>query len=234
EDQRFFEHRGVDPRGIARAIWVNLTSGRVVQGGSTLTQQLMKNFFLTEERSLGRKLREAVMAVVAERRYSKRQILENYLNEIYLGQNGAQGVFGVWEASRFYFRKDPSALTLSECALLAGLLTGPSYYSPHRHPDRALQRRNNVLRLMFDRGLISQGELDDALAQPLGVAPMASGGTNVHAPYFIDYLRQELAQSYTTDVLTSEGLSIFTGLDPQLQVAAEADLDRGLSELEKK
>jgi len=234
EDQRFFEHHGVDPRGILRAFWVNLTSGRVVQGGSTLTQQLMKNFFLSEERSMSRKLREALMAVVAERHYSKREILENYLNEIYLGQNGAQGIFGVWEASRFHFRKDPSALTLPECALIAGLLTGPSYYSPLRHPERALQRRNNVLRLMFDRGLISQGELDEALAAPLGVAPVQPGSTNVRAPYFIDYLRQELAATYPADVLASEGLSIFTGLDPQMQLAAETAVERGIADLEKR
>lgn len=234
EDQRFFEHHGVDPRGIARAFWVNLTSGRVVQGGSTLTQQLMKNFFLSDERSLKRKLREAVMAIVAEQHYSKRQILENYLNEIYLGQNGAQGVFGVSEAARFYFRKDPSALTLPECALIAGLLTGPSYYSPFRHPERALPRRNNVLQLMYERGLISKGELDEALAAPLGVSAAPAGGTNLRAPYFIDYLRQELAESYSPDVLTGEGLMIFTGLDPEMQSAAEEALDRGLAELEKR
>lgn len=234
EDQRFFDHHGVDPHGIARAMWVNLTSGRVVQGGSTLTQQLMKNFFLTEERSMGRKLREAVMAVVAERHYTKREILENYLNEIYLGQNGAQGIFGVWEAARFYFRKEPSALTLPECALIAGLLTGPSYYSPQRHPDRALQRRNNVLRLMYDRGLISEGELQDALPSPLGVSPPQADSPNTRAPYFVDFLRKELADTYASDVLTGEGLNIFTGLDTEKQLAAESAVQKGLADLEKK
>lgn len=234
EDQRFFEHAGVDPRGIVRAMWVNVTSGRVVQGGSTLTQQLMKNFFLSDERSLGRKLREAVMAIVAERRYSKRQILENYLNEIYLGQSGAQGIFGVWEASRFYFRKEPGALTLPECALIAGLLTGPSHYSPFRHPERARERRNRVLDLMFQRGLISAGELEDALAAPLGVGAEPAGGGSVVAPYFVDYLRAELAAVYPIEILAGEGLGIFTGLDPGLQRAAEIALEKGLAELERR
>jgi len=231
EDQRFFEHGGIDPRGVLRALWVNLSTGRVVQGGSTLTQQLMKNFFLSEDRNLERKLREALMAILAERRYSKRQILENYLNEIYLGQNGAQGIFGVWEASRFYFRKEPSALSLAECALIAGLLTGPNHYSPHRQPERAKQRRDSVLRLMFDRGLVSDGELEAALAAPLGVSPPGSVGASTRAPYFVDYLRAELASTYPNEILTGEGLSIFTGLDPQMQAAAEEAVEGGLAEL---
>ena len=231
EDQRFFGHAGIDPRGIARAFVANLAAGRVVQGGSTLTQQLMKNFFLTEERTTGRKLREALMAVVAERRYSKRQILENYLNEIYLGQNGAQGIFGVWEASRFYFRKEPNALTVPECALLAGLLTGPNYYNPYRHPDRARQRRDNVLRLMQERGLISEGEFAEALEAPLGVSDKPPETSSVNAPYFVDHLRRELAHTYPPEMVAAEGLSIFSALDPEMQLAAQQALERGLEDL---
>lgn len=234
EDQRFFEHGGIDPRGIARAFFANLAAGRVVQGGSTLTQQLMKNFFLTEERTGGRKLREAVMAIVAERRYSKREILENYLNEIYLGQNGAQGIFGVWEASRFYFRKEPNALSLAESALLAGLLTGPSHYNPYRHPERALRRRDAVLRLMHERGLISDGELDEALASPLGVGESPPATTSVNAPYFVDHLRRELAETYPPEVIAAEGLNIASALDPQMQRAAQEALEQGLAELERR
>ncbi|TMA05426.1 MAG: hypothetical protein E6J89_19090 [Deltaproteobacteria bacterium] len=136
EDERFYRHRGIDPLAIVRAFWVNLRSGGVVQGGSTLTQQLMKNFFLTDQRTLQRKIKEALMALIAERKYSKDEILENYLNEIYLGQRGAQGIFGVWEASQFYFSKEPRELTTGEMALLAGLIRAPGRYSPYRSVER--------------------------------------------------------------------------------------------------
>ena len=137
EDRRFYSHRGVDPIGIARAFLTDVRQGEVVQGGSTLTQQLMKNFFLSDERTVHRKGKEAVMAVLAERRYSKDEILENYLNEIYLGQNGLQGIFGVWEASQFYFARPPQELTLGDIALLAGLIRAPNALSPFRRPERA-------------------------------------------------------------------------------------------------
>ncbi len=232
EDQRFFQHRGIDLAGIARAFWVNLTTGKIVQGGSTLTQQLMKNFFLTEERTVRRKVREIAMALVAERRYSKREILENYVNEIYLGQNGAQGIFGVREAAHFYFRKKPSDLTLAESALIAGLIKAPNRYSPFLHPERALRRRNYVLHLMHKSRLISEGELREATAAPLGVVPWE--GERADAPYFVDFLRRELAQTYPSEVLTKEGLRIFTGLDPEMQRAAERALEEGLAALEKR
>lgn len=232
EDQRFFEHRGIDGAGVLRALMVNLSHGRVVQGGSTLTQQLMKNFFLTEERTLGRKVREAAMALIAERRYSKREILETYLNEIYLGQNGAQGIFGVWQAARFYFHKAPAALSLPECALLAGLIKAPNRYSPFQHPERATERRNAVLRLMRKNGLIAEGDLEDAAAEPLGVFP--PGSRRAEASYFVDFVRQELAGTYPAEVLTKDGLGIFTSLDMDMQVAAETAIRNGLQELERR
>ncbi len=158
EDQRFFEHRGVDFWRIMGAGWANLTAGRTVQGGSTLTQQLIKNFFLTQERTMRRKLTEVAMALIVEAHYSKLQILENYLNEIYLGQRGAKSIFGVWEAARFYFGKEPRDLTVGEMAILAGMIKAPNRYAPNRHPDRARRRRNHELRRMVEIGAITKDE----------------------------------------------------------------------------
>ena len=232
EDQHFYEHYGVDVLGILRAAWVNLRSGHVVQGGSTLTQQLMKNFFLSDERSLKRKLVEAAMALIAERRYSKREILENYLNEIYLGQRGAQGIFGVWEAAHFYFAKPLSELSIAEMALLAAIIKAPNRYSPFRNPELALQRRNLDLTLMVKRGDITPEQYDEAVAEPLRLARPKPAGND--APYFVDFLRQELERNYPPEVLTSEGLRIFTTLDMQLQQSAEEAVQRGLADLEKR
>jgi penicillin-binding protein 1B len=231
EDQRFYDHMGVDLVGMGRALVVDIESGRIVQGGSTLTQQLMKNFFLSEERTLRRKLLEAAMAIVAERRYSKNEILENYLNEIYLGQNGLQGIYGVWEASQFYFARSPGELSLAEAALLAGLIRAPNYYSPYKHPERAVERRNTVLRLLLNAGDVTAEEYASAAAEPLRTAPV-HGGRNA-APYFVDFLKDELVQSYPPEVLTSEGLGIFTSLDLQMQKFAERAVREGLANLEK-
>ncbi len=231
EDQRFYDHIGVDLVGMARALVVDIEKGRIVQGGSTLTQQLMKNFFLSEERTLRRKLLEAAMAIVAERRYGKDQILENYLNEIYLGQNGLQGIYGVWEASQFYFARSPNELSLAEAALLAGLIRAPNYYSPYKHSERAIERRNTVLGLLLNAGDITAEEYASAAAEPLRIAPV-HGGRNA-APYFVDFLKDELARSYPPEVLTSEGLGIFTSLDLQMQKFAERAVREGLADLEK-
>jgi penicillin-binding protein 1B len=231
EDQHFYTHHGIDGLGIARALWVNLRSGHTVQGGSTLTQQLMKNFFLTEERSVKRKLTEALMALIVERRFSKDEILENYINQIYLGQKGAQGVYGVWEASRFYFATEPHELSVAEMALLGALIKGPNKYSPFRDPERALHRRNYALTLMLKQGDITTEQFNAALQEPLRIAPVLNEGKD--APYFVDFVRQELARSYPSDVLTSEGLQIYTALDMHLQKLAEDALQTGLTELEK-
>jgi len=211
---------------------VNLRSGHVVQGGSTLTQQLMKNFFLSDERSLKRKLIEAAMALIAERRYSKQEILENYLNEIYLGQRGAQGIFGVWEAAHFYFAKPLSELSIAEMALLAAIIKAPNRYSPFRNSQRALRRRNLDLALMLRQGDITTEQYEQAVAEPLRLAQPKPAGND--APYFVDFLRRELAQNYPAEVLTSEGLRIFTTLDMQLQQSAEEAVHRGLADLAKR
>ncbi len=156
EDERFYSHSGIDPIGILRALWVNAWSMSYQQGGSTLTQQLMKNFFLSDERTFSRKIPEAVMALIAERKYPKETILENYLNEIYLGQRGSQGIFGVSEAAQFYFAKPLSDLSVGESALLAGLIRAPNRLSPYRSTEAATKRRNVVLAKLFDRARSSR------------------------------------------------------------------------------
>lgn len=232
EDQRFYHHHGIDPIGILRAVGVNLQHGHVVQGGSTLTQQLVKNFFLSEERTLDRKLREAAMAIVLERHYGKDEILEAYLNEIYLGQNGLEGIFGVWEAAQFYFARPPQELSVAEIAMLAGLIRAPNRYSPYTHPQDAAERRKVVLGLLLEAGDITTDQYTTALAEPLRTPPLHRRGNA--APYFVDFLQQELAAHYPREILTSEGLRIFTGLDVQLQKLADAAVQHGLDDLERR
>jgi penicillin-binding protein 1B len=232
EDRRFYSHHGIDPKGILRAMVANLRHGGVVQGGSTLTQQLMKNFFLSEERTWRRKLKEMAMALVTERRYSKNEILEYYLNEIYLGQNGQQGIFGVWEASQFYFANSPLHLSLGETAMLAGLIRAPNYYSPYRNPGRARARRDTVLGLLREEGIITEAEEAASRQEPLRTEPPRERGNT--APYFVDFLRSELAEVYPPQVLTSEGFGIFTSLDPQLQMLAAKSVEEGLADLERR
>jgi penicillin-binding protein 1B len=232
EDQRFYEHHGIDLNGVVRALWVNVRSGHTVQGGSTLTQQLMKNFFLSDQRNIKRKLREALMALIVERRFTKREILENYINEIYLGQKGAQGIYGVWEAARFYFAKEPRQLSVAEMAMLASLIKAPNRYSPFRDASRAQRRRNYALGLMLKQGDITTEQHATAIAEPLRVA--LAGSQAKDAPYFVDYVRQELSQAYPSDVLTGEGLRIYTALDMHLQRLAEQAVQNGLADLEKR
>ena len=230
EDERFFSHFGVDLVAILRAIWVNVLNLRYQQGGSTLTQQLMKNFFLSDERTLSRKIPEALMAVIAERRYSKETILENYLNEIYLGQRGSQGIFGVWEAAQFYFSKPITDLTVGETALLAGLIRAPNRLSPYRSAEAAIKRRNVVLVKLLEDKIITRRQYDLALREKLPQRSLVKV-TN-EGPYFVDYLRRELEENYSNAVLTQEGLRIFSSLDLQMQRMAERALVEGLNKLE--
>ncbi len=174
EDRDFFEHPGIDLKGIARAAWANLQAGRIVQGGSTLTQQLVKNFYLDRRRNLWRKVNEALMSLSLELRYSKGEILEAYANEIYLGQDGGRAIHGFGMASEFYFGRPLRELDLPKLALLAALVRGPSYYDPRRHPQRARKRRDLVLGILADRGLISAAEERAAVSEPLGVIGKAA------------------------------------------------------------
>jgi penicillin-binding protein 1B len=230
EDERFYNHHGIDPVSVMRAVWVNFRSGGVVQGGSTLTQQLMKNFFLSDERTLTRKAKEAIMALIAERKYSKDEILENYLNEIYLGQRGSQGIFGIWEASQFYFSKELTELTVGQTALLAGLIRAPNRLSPYRNLDEATRRRNVVLAKLFDDNIITRKQYEAAMRESLPQRELIKITND--APYYVDYLRRELAENYSNAVLTAEGLRIFTSMDLQLQKMAERSLAEGLKKLE--
>ena len=223
EDRRFYRHLGIDPVAIVRAAWANLRAGGTVQGGSTLTQQLAKNFFLSSERTLTRKLNEALIAVLLEWRYSKRELLEGYLNEVFLGQRGAHAIHGFGRAAHFYFGRALADLDLDEMALLVGLVRGPSYYDPRRHPERAKQRRNRVIDRLEARGIAGPEAAARARSEPLGVIrrpPPAS----TRFPAFVDLVRRQLRRDYPSRVLRSEGLRIFTTLDPSVQRASESAL----------
>jgi len=230
EDRHFYTNWGFDPRGIARAI-LSLGSGHV-QGGSTLTQQLVKNFFLSPERTLRRKAVELVMAVLLELNYSKQDILETYLNEIYLGQDRDRAIHGVGLAAQFYFNKPVNRLTVAESALLVALVRGPTYYDPYRHPERALARRNLVLRQARDEGFLSAAQYEAARATGLGLNPKPSTGTTPY-PAFVDLVHRQLLHDYDEADLRSEGLRIFTTLDPRVQAAAENALVNRLNAFDR-
>ena len=232
EDRRFYKHWGVDPRAIARAFLANMTPGGAIQGGSTLTQQLVKNLFLTSERSLWRKINEAVMAVLLEFHYDKALILETYLNEIYLGQAGSRGVHGFALASQYYFNRTLDKLTTDQLALLVGLVKGASWYDPRRHPERALERRNQVLSLMADQGVISQQQYEVYAKRPLSVTAKPNRSSN-RFPAFIDLVKRQLRSDYDENDLKSEGLKIFTTLEPYVQFSAEASVETTIPQLER-
>ncbi|HSA60263.1 MAG TPA: PBP1A family penicillin-binding protein [bacterium] len=230
EDERFYGHHGVDPIAVVRAIVTDVLHLGARQGGSTLTQQLVKNFFLTSEKTITRKLNEMLMAALLELRYSKDEILEAYFNEIYFGQKGPVSVTGVEEAAKFYFGKGVSHLTTAECATLAGSIRLPGEYSPHRNMEKAIDRRNLVLRMMRDQKKISEEDYQSARKEKITL-PRANPRV-FGAPYFIDFVRAELKENYPEDVLKSEGMRIFTTLDPEAQDAAEAAVKRRLEEIE--
>src|SRR5262245_2535228 len=231
EDRRFFSHPGLDPFRIVGAALRNLRAESYLQGGSTITQQLCKNFFLTPERTLKRKVQEAILAFVLERHASKQDILELYLNEIYLGQAGSFSINGVGQAARLYFHKDVSNLALTESAFLAGLIQSPNPYNPYRHPQRATERRNVVIRAMNDAGYIDGPTMDSSLASPLRVEQGSLDTAD--APYFVDLVRAQLAQRYDPKDLTTQNLSIHTTLDLRLQAIAQNALEKGLDNVEK-
>jgi penicillin-binding protein 1B len=232
EDHRFYVHHGIDLLRTARAAWVDLTARHLLQGGSTLTQQLMKNFFLTSRRDWHRKVTEALMAYIAEKRYSKDEILELYLNDIYLGQRGQEGIYGVWEASQFYFSREPRDLSIAQMATIAGMIRSPNRFNPLRHVDNATQRRNEVLAAMLQDGYISKAAYDEAVIEPLHTRERYT--ENNDAPYFVDYVKHELAERYPPSVLTGEGLRIFTTLDVHMEKQAERAIEHNLRTLEEK
>jgi penicillin-binding protein 1B len=229
EDRKFDTHHGVDPLAILRALVTNVRAGQVEQGGSTLTQQLVKSYFLDSRRTLRRKAEEAVMAVILESRFEKADIMNAYINEIYLGQDGRRAVHGFGLASQFYFGKPLGELNLQEVALMVAIVRGPSYYDPRRQPQRALERRNLVLKLLAERDVITPEEAQRATAQPLGVTDNAGRSAN-YFPAFLDLVRRQLREDYQEQALTETGLTVFSTLDPLLQEKAEdalaAELER--------
>jgi penicillin-binding protein 1B len=231
EDRNFYSHHGFDPRAIARAA-LSVFSKQRTQGGSTITQQLVKNFFLTPERTLQRKGTELVMAILLELHYSKEEILETYLNEVYLGQDRDRAIHGIGLAAQYYFGKPVESLTLAESALLVGMVKGPGFYDPYRQPKRALERRNLVLREAKDQGYLTLEQYAAARGQGLGVSTRQASGTSPH-PAFIQLVHRQLRREYDDADLRSEGLRIFTTLDPRVQVTAERVLARRLAQFDK-
>lgn len=231
EDRRFYSHHGISPRAIARAMWANFRSGRVVQGGSTLTQQLVKNFFLSGEKSLTRKALEAVMALILEFHFDKADILEAYLNEVYLGQSGTRAIHGFGLASQYYFHRPLNELSLPQYALLVALVKGPSYYDPWRHAERATERRNLVIRQLAEEGVVSAAEAQQALAAPLGIGSREQR-SRARYPAYLDLVRRQLQRDYREEDLNSKGLKIYTNFDPIVQWQAESSLAQKLEQLE--
>ncbi|WP_025324013.1 penicillin-binding protein 1A [Deferrisoma camini] len=229
EDSGFFSHEGVDPAGILRAAWTNLRAGRVVQGGSTITQQVAKSLLLSPERSLRRKIREAVLAIRIERDLSKEEILHLYLNQIYLGH----GAYGVESASEVYFGISAQELSLAQAALLAGLPQAPSRYDPYRHPERALERRRYVLGRMAEEGWIGRDEAEAAAAEPLELAGYENPFPRV-APYYAEHVRRILQARYGEKALLRGGLRVVVAMDSRLQAAAQKALRQGLEAVDRR
>lgn len=232
EDRDFDTHMGVDVGAILRAAFVNLRAGQIEQGGSTLTQQLVKSYFLDNRRTFSRKIEEAMMALLLEVHFGKRDLMNAYINEIYLGQDGRRAIHGFGLASQFYFGKPLAELQLHEVALLVAIVRGPSYYDPRRHPERARQRRDLVLKLMADHGVVDAAIATRAAKRPLGVvsAGIQAGG---YYPAFLDLVRRTLRRDYRDEDLTEAGLKIFSTLSPEVQSQAEKALSQELDRLDR-
>jgi penicillin-binding protein 1B len=228
EDRRFFSHPGIDPIAVGRAVWTNVTRGTVIQGGSTITQQLAKNLFYSPQRTFGRKVKESIAALVLEAKYRKQAILESYANEIYLGQVGSVSIYGVGEAAHRYFGKRVDALSLEEAALLVGMIKGPNTYSPLRNAALAKQRRDVVLGRLHEQGLIGDEVWTQAVKTPVQVMPPQD--TLADAPFFVDYLLRQVEEA--TGAPLPDGVRAYTTLDPVLQRLATHTLESELTKLE--
>jgi len=226
EDRRFYAHWGIDLRSVARAALVNVHHGRIIEGASTITQQLVKTLFLSSKRTFLRKIKETVMSLIMDAVYSKQKILGMYINEVYLGQSGHVGIYGVGRASRLFFDKDISQIDLAEAALIAGIIRAPNRYNPYTYPNRAIARRNTVLKLMLDAGAIDQLTYDTAVRTVLRVVEFPAKSRR--APYFLDYLLSTISDAYPIGSLAKGGYSIFTTLDMHMQNVAETMLSHGI------
>ncbi|MGH8297754.1 MAG: penicillin-binding protein 1B [Steroidobacteraceae bacterium] len=231
EDRTFDTNRGVDPTAILRALWVDLRSRRIEEGGSTLTQQLVKSYFLSNRQTLGRKVREAIMAVSLAAHFSKADLMNAYVNEIFLGQDGNRSIHGFGLASEFYFGKPLAELDLSQIATLVAIVRGPTYYDPRRHPQRTLARRDLVLKILAAQGVVKPQQAEVAQRQPLGVT---SGASGAYYPAYLDLVRRTLQQDYPEQELTEAGLRIYTSLEPRAQELAQSALDAQLRSLDKR
>ncbi|MGZ9133133.1 MAG: PBP1A family penicillin-binding protein, partial [Nitrospira sp.] len=229
EDRRFFSHFGVDPIAIARAFWIDMTRGALVQGGSTLTQQLAKNLYYSPKRTIGRKLQEVMAAMALEFKYRKEEILESYVNEIYLGQAGPVSIYGVGEAAHRYFSKNLDDLSIDEIALIVGLIKGPNAYSPVKSVESATTRRNVVLRRLKEEGILAEDAVAQAMNQPVKV--MLNQDVLTDAPYFVDHLLREIEQGTGLDI--PDGARIYSTLDPRAQRIVARALHEGLAKLER-
>ncbi|TWX72652.1 penicillin-binding protein 1B [Colwellia sp. C1TZA3] len=231
EDRDFYFHHGVSPLGILRALYQNFRAGRTVQGGSTLTQQLVKNMFLTRDKTLWRKANEAIMALILEYRYSKDQLLEAYINEVYLGQHYANGIYGFGLAAEFYFGKSIQSLNLEQMAMIIGQVKGPSYYDPWRFPERTIKRRDLVLRLMYQQEIIAQHEFERALESPLSIRKKRRVKQQKF-PAYLQLVKAELAR-HLSQYEQQSGVRVFTGFAINQQLALQASIDQTLPILEQ-
>ena len=232
EDRSFFEHYGLNPKAIARAIIADIRAGKMVQGGSTLTQQLVKNFFLNNERTFVRKFNEALMSLLLEWHYDKDEILEAYINEIYLGQDKKRAIHGFGLASRFYYDKPLAQLNLSQIATLIALVRGPSYYDPWRNPKRLLKRRNLVLSIMAEQNIITTATAKQVQKSSLTVIPRPTGVSGLY-PAYMELVRRQLRRDYRAQDLSAEGLQIFTSFDPIIQRIVEQSIKTRIDTLER-
>ncbi len=234
EDRKFDTHWGVNPTAILRAAFVNLRAGAIEQGGSTLTQQLVKSYFLDNRRTIGRKIEEAIMSMLLEVHFSKQDLMNAYINEIYLGQDGTprDSRSSVSPVSSTLASRS-AELQLHEVALLVAIVRGPSYYDPRRHPERARERRDLVLKLMADHGVIAPDMAKKAAKRPLGIVSSGSQAGGGYYPAFLDLVRRTLRRDYREEDLTEAGLRIFSTLDPTVQTQAEKALTQELDRLDK-
>ena len=231
EDRDFYFHYGISPIGIIRAVYQNLKAGRTVQGGSTLTQQLVKNMFLTRDKTLWRKANEAIMALILEYRYSKDQLLEAYINEVYLGQHYANGIYGFGLAADFYFGKSIQSLNAEQIAMMVGQVKGPSFYDPWRFPERTIKRRDLVLRLMYQQEIISRHEFEQAVESPLSIRKKRRLKQQKF-PAYLQLVKAELSR-HLSEYQQQSGVRVFTGFSINQQFALQASIDEKLPSLEK-
>lgn len=229
EDSRFYKHKGIDFLSILRAMFKNIEAGTIVQGGSTITQQVTKSFFLTPEKNYKRKIKEAILAYRIDKSFTKEEVLFLYLNQIYLGH----GAYGVEAAAGNYFGKSVTELNLAECAILAGLPQAPSRYSPFRHPERAKQRQIYVLNRMVEEGFISNLEATEAYGSPIDIKPRKNWYIE-EVPYYTEYVRQYIQSTYGAEMLYNEGLQVYTAVNVEMQKIAQTEIEKGLRSLDKR